>query len=247
MKTGSLCSLCTLCALLALFLLGLKPAFCVNANSDTPEIAPSFQEHATDKREKPLKSGPNDYFGSAVVLWRADWRPHRLPVKIFIDNSSPGDKCYKPEWKQMLYDSFLEWESATDGLLKVKRVDKEDDADIVCHWLAHRSQLNQFCDARIYSYGYTSVRGVGLDEKHEPDDATMYIVTCRDERAGIAYTDRQMKSICLNQAGRVLGIQGNSPDPLDAMGKPLRAQQLSDRDRNTIKRLYSLRLDPDRP
>jgi predicted Zn-dependent protease len=175
-----------------------------------------------------------DYYAAITRGGAKLWPAKRMPLKVHIQ-SGDGIPGFKPGYAEILRTAFDEWSKASQGKVTFRFVDNGADADIRCSWTNDPSKLQNRAE-----------RGETLflsDRNGVMQAARVVILTVPlIERHGV--TDNQIRLISLHEVGHALGLSGHSPNPVDVMffgESPADIKRdLSERDRQTILRLYAL-------
>ncbi len=196
------------------------------------------------KRTPRMPDAPNasDYFSGAVVTFNkiSRWSIERQPIKVFIE-SGEGVNGYQPCYRQALMTAFDKWITALNHCLFCRLVADRQSADVICRWTTDRSTFQFPAEAE---QGETVMRylpdPVHKDISFMDRCEVVFCIIDLDHKVPIS-CDR-MLSLCLHEVGHVLGIQGHSANINDIMfyrdaDNP--PTELSERDKATMRRLYS--------
>jgi tetratricopeptide (TPR) repeat protein len=174
----------------------------------------------------------DDYFAEATRDGVVRWPVGRMPLQIFIHDGTDV-QAYKPAFGQILRRSFDAWMCASNGLVQFKEVNDPKIADIEVFWLADGRKLVNDAES-----GETRVSKNSRGIVH----STIQLLTI-PTLPEMPMTDNRMRQITLHEIGHALGITGHTNDPRDAMFFTSTLEDLwkdlSQRDANTIVRLYS--------
>lgn len=163
------------------------------------------------------------------------WHPNKMPLRVFLD-ANPNVPNFKPKFKDYFLGACQSWSEASQGKITFKFVDK-DQADIHVNWTNDISQLLQ--------------KGELGEAQWESDPRGMYhasiklLTVSEDGKRPIG--DQEAKLMCLHELGHALGLVKHSPYLGDIMNAcidfnystPIDALTLSQRDKNTILKLYT--------
>ncbi|MBA3856459.1 MAG: hypothetical protein C0507_06060 [Cyanobacteria bacterium PR.3.49] len=178
-------------------------------------------------------AGKDDYFnaismGGAITKWTAK----NMPIKVYLAPSQ-SVAGYKPSYLDAVKASFQEWADSSEGKISFVYVSDKDKSDISFAFsndIKAVSNPAEGGEAKIYPgpQGITTAQ---------------IVVLTLDPSPGQRMNDGLMRWICLHEIGHSLGLMGHSPQHNDVMysSMPLSTgdRGLSERDKNTVKRLYS--------
>lgn len=179
-------------------------------------------------------NGAKDYLGDVTRQGVLRWPARRMPIKVFI---KPGDNVagYSPNYFEILKKSFQTWESSSTGLVQFLFVNETSKADIDCSWTNnphHLANAAEAGEARL------------LKDKDGIVKATIVLLTS-PLSPDLPLTNNRVEVNCLHEVGHALGMAGHTTNPGDIMfysgsmvDKP---KTLSERDCNTLVRLYSMK------
>ena len=192
--------------------------------------------------EANLEQNPNttipesktDYLREVTRHGLVKWSKVKMPLRVYVapGNSVPG---YKPEFESSLIQSFKDWQKAADNLVSFKFVENEMHSDIQCTWTNNPKDLVNPAEAgecRLISGKEGIVKG------------TIKLLTCPHPSMNmLPLTGNRMRLICLHEIGHALGLSGHTRNPNDVMFYSIGAsdewRNLTERDANTIKKLYT--------
>ena len=182
-----------------------------------------------------------DYYAAITRDGATLWPANKMPLRVHI-KSDDGVAGFKPQYTQILKTAFEEWSKASQGKVTFKFVDDADGADILCSWTSDPSKLKTRANS-----GLTLIQA---DQTGIIEAATVVILTVpTNELYGVS--DNDMKSTSLHEVGHALGLQGHSPNPADIMffggGLADIKRDITERDRQTLMRLYALPSASSRP
>lgn len=182
-----------------------------------------------------------DYFFEVTREGVIRWQAPQMPLKVYV---APGDTTpgYRPQFADLLKQSFASWSQASGGLVSFALVDRPEQAQIICQWSNDPSKFKNIAEsghAVLDSSTRTGlVRGT----------ITILTVPLVEQ---VPVTDNRMRRTCLHEIGHVLGLAGHTSNPEDAMFHTMGVEDtwkdLSVRDANTIVRLYSQTQSPTQP
>jgi tetratricopeptide (TPR) repeat protein len=178
-------------------------------------------------------TGPDDYFGSislsgAVTKWTAD----HMPLKVYL---APTQTVagYKPGYMDGVKASFQEWAESSAGKVSFVYVQDKDKNDIEFAFsndIKAVSNPAEGGEAKVYPGPKGIVKA-------------QIVVLTLDPSPAQPMSESLMRWICLHEIGHALGLMGHSTHHSDVMysSMPLATNDrgLSERDKNTVKHLYS--------
>ena len=177
-------------------------------------------------------SRPDDYFSEATLTGVHRWPATLMPLKIYL-KSGDGVPFYKDQYNDILKRAFTDWATASAGKVRVAFVDSPDGANILCSWTADPAQLANAAESGETQLALNS-KGIIR--------ATIVFLTV-PLVAALPITDNRLRVTCLHEIGHALGLTGHTRNPADIMFFSSRIsddpRDLSQRDKNTLVRLYS--------
>ena len=190
-----------------------------------------------------------------------------MPIRVYI---SPliKESPYLPE----LQYAMREWEIATEGLIRFQEIDTSQDADIRVSWgysslmdvhdtRLGSARLTRFQDSvRTFSHspGYTNAdrqtqqsesnnnetkEHVEKESANKANFKVEIILMLEGDKTITELSQKEMRTVCLHEFGHALGLWGHSPHPGDICYPTATAQHPSQRDINTLRKLYSTPID----
>ena len=178
-----------------------------------------------------------DYFDTVISKGEFRWAIEKLPIKVFISSGS-GVSNFHKQFRRMLIAAFDAWMQATENKLSWIEVNNPLQADIICNWASSTEGLEEATgaeggqtgiDARVYADGTRTI-----------EHCTITVLTLDLE--GKPVTDDLVRMTSLHEVGHALGLRGHSSNNHDIMffsESPTTSPKLTERDINTIARLYS--------
>ncbi|HEY9713086.1 MAG TPA: tetratricopeptide repeat protein [Chroococcales cyanobacterium] len=161
------------------------------------------------------------------------WPASKFPLKVYVADGT-GVPGYSPAYGTILKSSFQDWAKCSKGLISFVFVNDRSKADIECSWLADSSKLSNSAES-----GETRM---AISAKYGIVHGTIKLLTM-PILPGQKVTDNSVRMMCLHEIGHVLGLTGHTTNPDDTMFYSstisARWNDLSERDSNTIIRLYS--------
>lgn len=188
-----------------------------------PPVAPAFARGS-------------DYWNDIVSDEGAfPWLAKSFPLKIWISNGN-GASGYRPEYREILIESFNEWCDASQGRLAWQLVDNKREADVTCSFVG--SPRGGAAGGGVEG-GRTATVTVGDPRGEYIESAEMELLT---RLHGKTISLNEFRKAALHECGHAFGLQGhssNNTDILYAMVRDTQKPYLQPRDINTMMRLYS--------
>jgi tetratricopeptide (TPR) repeat protein len=175
-----------------------------------------------------------DYFFKATRNGTKKWPAESMPLRVYI-HPSQGITGFHPRYDDILRASFDNWAAASRGAVAFRFVEDLAQADIACLWSGDPSQLSNRVEA---GEAMVFFQEDGLIKK-----AAMVILTV-PVSAMRPIDDDLIRATALHEIGHVLGILEHSDNPVDIMFLSMSHRNksgLSERDRKTLIRLYSVK------
>ena len=224
--------------------------------SITPVTA---QESSNNKTSTP---STQDYFDHITVF--SDGRITRFiqtPIKVYI---SPviKESPYLPELRYAMH----EWETAVEGLIRFQETDTPVNADIRVSW--GYSSLMDIHDTRLGSAQLRRLQDktksfphpteyASTDEQTQQDSINdkrlasdtnnnirvEIILMLEGDKTITELSQKEMRTVCLHEFAHALGLWGHSPHPGDICYPTATTQRLTQRDINTLRKLYDTPVD----
>lgn len=195
-----------------------------------------------------------DYFDHITLF--SDGRITRfthMPIQVYV---SPiiKESPYLPELRY----AMREWETATEGLIRFQEIETSQDADIRVSW--GYSSLMDIHDTRLGSAQLRRLQGTvrtfsdatGDNETKKDtekestnnDNFRVEIILMLEGDATITeLSQEEMRTVCLHEFGHAIGLWGHSPHPGDICYPTATTQHPSQRDINTLRKLYNTPVD----
>jgi len=162
------------------------------------------------------------------------WPASRQPIRVFI-SPAVGIPGYKENYLDLLKQSYQQWCEASKGKISFVFINNRKQADITINWVCDKSMFTTDKDGTARTFYNEN----GIDR------ATVNLLTIPLPFGNSQEQDAVIKNVCLHEIGHALGLAGHSHNPNDIMAKSVQSYNtvatvsLSQRDRNTISRLYS--------
>jgi tetratricopeptide (TPR) repeat protein len=126
-------------------------------------------------------------------------------LKVFV-HTADGVTGFRPEFNQMLQESFLSW--TTTGTLSLEFVNDATQADIEVIWTDDVTKLGSVGEG-----GEAVLKHRGPLITH----ATLTLLTCRPASRQAKLSNGEIKTLCLHEIGHALGLMQHSHHPDDVM------------------------------
>jgi|GEM_PF-2015739 len=192
--------------------------------------------------------------GGKVIHW-AD--PLNQPIRVYVGDGSsvPG---WKPEDRALVQDAYAEWQQALGNQIRFEFTEEPQDADTIIGWMEKPKTADPKEAAQEDGKGPTDAK----QEMRSGECQTEMlggmltrddIVLALNNEAGKVFSANSLHNVALHEIGHSLGlIGGHSNNPSDVLFPNSRyygglRKRLSQRDINTVKRLYTLKADVSSP
>lgn len=173
-----------------------------------------------------------DYYAEVTRDGIIRWNAQQMPLRVCI-TSGDGIGGYRPQFADILKESFAAWSQASGGLVTFSMVDTPEQAQIVCLWTNDPTKFKNIAES---GHAVLDTTRSGLVK------GTITILTVPLVEQ-LPLTDNRMRRGCLHEIGHALGLGGHSSNPEDVMFYSMdmddKWKDLSARDANTIVRLYT--------
>lgn len=178
-----------------------------------------------------------DYLSGLVSV--SKWRKADMPIKVYVRSNYQIPNFYR-EFKDIVRESLDQWCKASGGTVSYKFID-------------HREAANLLFDYTDRPELCTSEHEPGLEGAMEmlvraTDNSVgkgNVVILVRNGPQAQSFRDKVLiTKTCLHEVGHALGIHGHSPNKHDVMflaATPEAIAKLSERDKETIKRIYGER------
>jgi tetratricopeptide (TPR) repeat protein len=174
----------------------------------------------------------SDYLHEAMMPGIGRWPSSRIPITVFIKTGEnvPG---YNEDHCDILKRSFSDWANASQGKISFVFVRDPNQARVICSWTDDSTKL-----ASLAEGGHAHV----VPDREGINHADILLYTksiINDDPA----SKKVLHRLYLHEIGHALGLLGHSRDAGDIMFISVlstdKEPSLSDRDRNTLLKLYS--------
>ncbi len=173
----------------------------------------------------------------AGIFKVSKWDKQSIPLKVFV-KPNPKLAAFHKEFSEMVRNASDQWCQATAGVVSYEFVEKEDLANVVWSYTDNEADCNVVCEMGLD--GATDLKIRAMNDK--PELATIAVLV--KDKPGAAFRDGKLLTrTCLHEMGHALGMNGHSPNNHDVMFPTANMDgkvTLSERDKNTIKKLYQV-------
>lgn len=205
------------------------------ATAANPEIQSTIKkfEYAIDH-----PTGSPDAPDYLAGIFKADkWRMNSMPLKAYV-KPNPRLAGLHKEFTEIVRNTMDQWCAATNGIVSYKFVDKPEGANLLWIYSDNGDDCDMVCEMGLA--GATDLKVHAIDEK--PELATIAVLA-KDKPIGPVRDRQLLAKICLHEMGHALGMNGHSPNSHDVMYPSSSiydksAPLLTERDKNTIRKLY---------
>ena len=200
-----------------------------------------------------------DYFNYVTLFSQGRiTRFTEMPIRVYI---SPvlKDSPYLPEIRYAMQT----WHTASEGDVRFEETETPRNADIRVSW-GYTGLLADFQDTRLgsaeltrlkdsvqigtFSNGLevgstTAVEDRSTETGHEISFTVEVILMLEGYGTVGELSQEEMRTVCVHEFGHAIGLWGHSPHPGDICYPTATAQQPSDRDIATLRKLYDTPLN----
>lgn len=201
------------------------------------------------------ESSPKDYFDHITIFSEGKiTRFIHTPIQVYISQVIK-ESPYLPE----IQFAMKEWETASEGKIRFEEIDTPINADIRINWGfsnlidIHDTRLGSAVLTRLDDSVRTFSRSTGFSTNTQDlsqpsqfinDKFKVEIILMLEGDDTInELSQKEMRTVCLHEFGHALGLWGHSPHPGDICYPTANTQNLSQRDINTLQKLYNTPID----
>ena len=217
----------------------------------------TFTIHATAQEASP--SANTDYFDYITLFSQGRiTRFTEMPIQVYI---SPvlRESPYLPEIRYAMQT----WQTASEDDIRFEETETPQNADIRVSW-GYTGLLTDFQDTRLgsaeltrlkdnvqigtFSNGLevgsaTAVEDRSTETVHEISFTVEVILMLEGYGTVGELSQEEMRTVCVHEFGHAIGLWGHSPHPGDICYPTATAQQPSERDIATLRKLYNTSLN----
>lgn len=171
-----------------------------------------------------------DYFEQITVF--SDGRLTRfeqMPIHVHVEDIS-APKGLKKQYLEVLEEVLSTWEEVSDGKLRFTQTTSQEAADIKLCW---NNKLPSYPKEPIGEAVLVRAKRIHVEIK----------IGLRDSTTISLLKPRDAKSILLHEFGHAIGLWGHSSHPRDVMHYAATADYPTERDINTLLKVYSTPVD----
>ncbi len=160
-----------------------------------------------------------------------------MPIRVYI---SPVIK--ESPYLPALRYAMNEWTTASKKLIQFQETETPDNADIRVSW--GYSSFMKFQDTRLGSAQLRRIQNSQAADKANKENIKVEIILILEGDENITeLSEVEMRTVCLHEFGHAIGLWGHSPHAGDISYPTATAQHLSQRDLNTLRKLYNTAID----
>ena len=209
--------------------------------------------------QHPSASPNADYFDYITLFSQGRiTRFTEMPIRVYI---SPvlKESPYLPEIRYAMET----WDTVSDGAIRFEETETPQNADIRVSW-GYTGLLADFQDTRLGSAELTRLKDSvqigtfsnGLEvgsittvedrstETGQEISFTVEVILMLEGYGTVGeLSQEEMRTVCVHEFGHAIGLWGHSPHPGDICYPTATAQQPSDRDIATLRKLYNTPLN----
>lgn len=160
-----------------------------------------------------------------------------MPITVYI---SPviKESPYLPELRYAMHV----WTNASDELIQFQETDSPDNADIRVSW--GYSSYMKIHDTRLGSAQLKRIHNSQTTDKEKTENIKVEIILILEGDENITELSQvEMRTVCLHEFGHAIGLWGHSSHAGDICYPTATAQHPSQRDLNTLRKLYNTAID----
>jgi tetratricopeptide (TPR) repeat protein len=175
-----------------------------------------------------------DYLSSLLSFER--WPKEAMPLRVYVRRNIQIPDFY-PVFSVIVRESLDQWVEATGHAISYKFVQTSDLADLILDY-TDREELVE----SNHELGALGVTERLIRMKDETTYRATTVILVKAAPGVPIFKDRVLiKQCCLHELGHALAMGGHSPNPHDIMftsGSPVNGAQLTERDKNTMRKIY---------
>jgi hypothetical protein len=186
-----------------------------------------------DPANNPTGSPTTPDYCSSLVSFKG-WPKKTMPIKVYV-RPNPQISGFFPVFSETIKDSLDQWRKATNNTISYKFVDSRESANLICDYTDHRELVSS-----QHELGIDGNTEMLVKQDNTPGSANIVVLV--KDGPGAPFRNRALLTLCcLHEVGHALGMHGHSPNSRDVMFPVATlngAATLSERDKNTIRRIY---------
>jgi tetratricopeptide (TPR) repeat protein len=203
------------------------------ANAADPAMQAAISK-LQDPANNPIGSPTAPDYLSGLDSFKG-WPRQVMPLKVYVRRNYQIPTFY-PEFLQIVRDSLDQWCKAAAGAITYKFVDDRESANLICDYTDRRELVSS-----QHELGIDGNTEMLVKQDNTPAKANIVILV-KDAPGAPTFKGRALLTLsCLHEVGHALGMHGHSPNSHDVMfpcATLAGATGLSDRDKNTIRKIY---------
>jgi len=206
---------------------------------DPKEASDEYIQGTIRRLENPLSNPTgsptsSDYVSSLLGVRR--WPKSMMPIKVYV-RPNPQLQEMQKIFSEVVTSSLDQWCKASGSAISYRIVDRVELANLICDYTDRPDLVRPDHDLGSEGAADTQVRL--KDNTLEWADITCLVC----DEPGAPPRDRAMlNKLCLHEIGHALGMRGHSPSNRDTMffnsSVPTVSDKLTQRDKNTIRKIY---------
>lgn len=174
-----------------------------------------------------------DYLSGLTSIHR--WRKQDLPLKVFVRKNIQIPEFYD-DFTRIVRESMDQWCEASNGAISYRFINERQDANLIWDYTDRRELVSSGHEPGLWATTEMKYRAADNSQ----GDGTIVVLVRKGPHA--PFIDRPtVLTTCLHEMGHALGMHGHSSNPTDVMflaATPAPITKLSQRDINTIHRMY---------
>lgn len=187
-----------------------------------------------DPANNPTGSLTASDYSSSLVSFKG-WRKDSMPLKVYVRKNIQIPGFYE-EFASIMRNSLDQWSAATSGVVSYRFVESPDGANVLCDYTDRRELVSS-----QHELGIDGITEMLVKQDGSPGSANI-VVLVKDGPGMPTFKNRTLLLLsCLHEVGHALGMHGHSPNNRDVMFTSTTASgalKLSDRDKNTMRKIY---------